>query len=316
MNNHSHPFRDYGHWIREKMNGRVQKIAVDAGFTCPNRDGKLSYGGCVFCDNRTFNPSYCHPQHSITQQINEGKEFFGRKYPDMKYLAYFQAFTNTYAPLDLLKKRYEEALECDDVVGIVIGTRPDCISAQILNYLEELSQHTFVIVEYGIESTNDHLLKWMNRGHNFECSKKAIEETAGRGIVTGGHVIIGLPGDDDDTLCRQAETLSSLPLHILKVHQLQVIKNTRLAQLYASQPFTLFTVDEYIETIGRYIQHLRPDIILERFVSQSPKDMLVAPHWGLKNHEFTDRLVNYLKKNGIYQGKALSAVSPTSVEEK
>ena len=296
-------YNDYGTWIRRQFPYRVQKISIDAGFTCPNRDGRSSTGGCIYCDNRTFNPSYCQRRHSVTQQLEEGKRFFAHKYPDMKYLAYFQAFTNTYAPLAQLKALYEEALQVDDIVGIVIGTRPDCVSDELLDYLAELNQHTFVLVEYGIESANNDTLLRINRGHTFQQSQNAIQRTHQRGLLTGAHIILGLPGEDARESLRQASIISSLPIDILKIHQMQIIRGTRLATEYEQQPFHIYTVDEYIQLIAEYIQHLRPNLILERFVSQSPKELLVAPHWGLKNYEFTNLLVNYLKQYKIFQGQ-------------
>ena len=296
-------YNDYGTWIRRQFPYRVQKISIDAGFTCPNRDGRISTGGCIYCDNRTFNPSYCQRRHSVTQQLEEGKRFFAHKYPDMKYLAYFQAFTNTYAPLSQLKALYEEALQVDDIVGIVIGTRPDCVSDELLDYLSELNQRTFVLVEYGIESANNDTLLRINRGHSFEQSQEAIQRTHQRGLLTGAHIILGLPGEDAAESLRQASIISSLPIDILKIHQMQIIRGTRLAEEFAANPFHIYTVDEYIKLIAEYIQRLRPDLILERFVSQSPKELLIAPHWGLKNYEFTNLLVNYLKQNKIYQGQ-------------
>lgn len=296
-------YNDYGAWMRRQFPFRVQKISIDAGFSCPNRDGHISHGGCTFCDNRTFNPSYCQPSKSITEQITEGKEFFRHKYPDMKYLAYFQAFSNTYATLDTLQRRYEEALSAEDVVGIVIGTRPDCVSDEILNYLESLNQQTFMIVEYGIESVSDDTLRLVNRGHNFECSRRAIIETHNRGILTGAHIILGLPGESAEDNVRQADIISALPIDILKLHQLQIIRGTQLAAEYERQPFNLYTADEYIDLCRRYIERLRPDMVLERFVSQSPKELLMAPKWGLKNYEFANRLVNYMKRMDSWQGK-------------
>ena len=296
-------YNDYGTWIRRQFPYRVQKISIDAGFTCPNRDGRISTGGCIYCDNRTFNPSYCQRRHSVTQQLEEGKRFFAHKYPDMKYLAYFQAFTNTYAPLSQLKALYEEALQVDDIVGIVIGTRPDCVSDELLDYLAELNQRTFVLVEYGIESANNDTLLRINRGHSFEQSQEAILHTHQRGLLTGAHIILGLPGEDAAESLRQASIISSLPIDILKIHQMQIIRGTRLAEEFAANPFHIYTVDEYIKLIAEYIQRLRPDLILERFVSQSPKELLIAPHWGLKNYEFTNLLVNHLKQNKIYQGQ-------------
>lgn len=296
-------YNDYGAWMRRQFPFRVQKISIDAGFSCPNRDGHISHGGCTFCDNRTFNPSYCQPSKSITEQITEGKEFFRHKYPNMKYLAYFQAFSNTYATLDTLQRRYEEALSAEDVVGIVIGTRPDCVSDEILNYLESLNQQTFMIVEYGIESVSDDTLRRVNRGHNLECSRRAIIETHNRGILTGAHIILGLPGESAEDNVRQADIISALPIDILKLHQLQIIRGTQLAAEYERQPFNLYTADEYIDLCRRYIERLRPDMVLERFVSQSPKELLVAPKWGLKNYEFANRFVNYMKRMDSWQGK-------------
>ena len=296
-------YNDYGTWIRSRFPFRVQKISVDAGFTCPNRDGRISTGGCIFCDNRTFNPSYCDKRQSIRQQLQEGKRFFSRKYPDMKYLAYFQAFTNTYAPLSELKSLYEEALEVEDIVGIVIGTRPDCMTDDLLDYLSEINRHTFLIVEYGIESANDTTLRHINRGHSFEQSRQTIERTSQRGILTGGHIILGLPGEDAEESIRQAPLISALKLDILKIHQMQIIRGTQLEKEYTEKPFHVYTIDEYIKLISNYIQYLRKDLVLERFVSQSPQELLIAPQWGLKNHEFTNLLQNYLKQHDIYQGQ-------------
>lgn len=290
-------YNDFGTWIRKRFpDFRVQKISIDAGFSCPNRDGRISSGGCTFCDNRTFNPSYCDRRKSITEQLEEGKAFFARKYPDMKYLAYFQAYTNTYDKVERLKRMYEEALAVEDVVGIVIGTRPDCMSDELLDYLEDLNRRTFLLVEYGIESANDDTLRRINRGHDFACSRDAVERTHARGILTGGHIIIGLPGEDAEESLRQASVISSLPLDILKIHQMQIIKGTLLAAEYEAHPFHVYTVEEYIDVIVKYISLLRKDLVLERFVSQSPKELLVAPKWGLKNYEFTNLLNNKLKE--------------------
>ena len=289
-------YHDFGTWIRNQLPFRVQKISIDAGFTCPNRDGRIGIGGCIFCDNKSFNPSYCSHKKSVTEQLEDGKRFFAKKYPDMKYLAYFQAYTNTYDVVDKLKQLYEEALKVEDVVGIVIGTRPDCVSSELLDYLEELNKRTFLIVEYGIESCNDDTLRYINRGHDFACIRKAVEETAKRGIYVGGHVIMGLPGEDASESLRQAPIISSLPLTMLKIHQMQIIKGTRLAKIYKERPFHLYTIEEYIDLITQYIGLLRSDLVLERFVTQSPPEMLIAPKWGLKNYEFTNLLNNRLRE--------------------
>lgn len=297
------PYNDFGAWLRSHFPYKVQKISVDAGFTCPNRDGRIGRGGCTFCDNNTFNPSYCNKNSSIREQLETGKKFFARKYPEMKYLAYFQAYTNTYAPLDTLKRMYEEALGTENVVGIVIGTRPDCVNKELLDYLGSLSQQVFVSVEYGIESTNDTTLKNINRGHSFDCTRRAISETAARGITVGGHVILGLPGEDMQESLRQASIISQTELDILKIHQLQIIRGTRLEREYCEHPFHLYTPEEYIGLLTEYIRRLRPNIVLDRFTSQSPADMLVAPRWGLKNHEFADRLANHMRAVGAHQGQ-------------
>ena len=295
-------YNDFGTWIRARFPFKVQKISIDAGFTCPNRDGRTGTGGCTYCDNRTFNPTYCDRRKTVSEQLEEGKAFFARKYPEMRYLAYFQAYTNTYAPVSSLATMYEEALCTENVVGIVIGTRPDCINEALLDYLKTLSRRTFVLIEYGIETANNTTVRRINRGHTFECTQRAIEMTHRRGILVGGHIILGLPGEDAAESIRQAPIISSLPLDILKIHQMQIIRGTVLAREYARKPFHIYNVDEYIQLIIDYIARLRKDLILERFVSQSPADLLIAPKWGLKNYEFTNRLVNRMKKIGAFQG--------------
>lgn len=299
-------YNDFAGFLAGEFPFKVQKISVNAGFTCPNRDGTKGFGGCTYCNNQTFNPAYCRDDRSVTMQLEEGKRFFARKYPQMKYLAYFQAYTNTYGELELLKRMYEEALAVEGVVGLVIGTRPDCMPDSLLDYLEEVNRRTFLLVEYGIESADDRTLERINRGHSFACTEDAVRRTAARGIRTGGHVILGLPGESREDLIKQAERLSELPLTTLKMHQLQLIRGTRMAHEYALHPeeFHLFSADEYIDLVIDYVEHLRPDLILERFVSQSPKELLIAPDWGLKNHEFTDRVKKRMKERDAWQGKA------------
>lgn len=298
----SMPYNDYGTWLRQRFPYKVQKISVDAGFTCPNRDGRLGTGGCIYCNNDSFNPSYCQREKSVKQQLVEGKEFFRRKYPEMRYMAYFQAFTNTYSTLDHLKSLYEEALDVEDVVGLVIGTRPDCIDDTLLDYLTQLARQTMVTLEYGIETANDDTLRLIRRGHDFQCVRDAVERTKGRGIVIGGHVILGLPGEDAEESVRQATIMSELGLDVLKIHQMQIIRGTRLAQMYAENPFHLYSPEEYSELIVRYLEHLSDDMVVERFASQSPKEMLIAPKWGLKNYELTNLIVNKMKREGRRQG--------------
>lgn len=298
-------YNEFGPWLKEKVGEKVQKISINAGFTCPNRDGRLGVGGCTYCNNQTFNPAYCRTERTVAEQLEEGKNFFARKYPEMKYLAYFQAYTNTYGEFEEIKAKYEEALSVDGVVGLVIGTRPDCMPDELLDYLEALNRRCFLIVEYGIESTYDKTLVRINRGHDFQCTRDAVERTASRGIITGGHMILGLPGETPEEIRAQAATISSLPLDTLKLHQLQLIKGTRMAEEYETSPqdFHLYSADEYVDLVIDFVELLRPDIVLERFVSQSPSSLLAVPGWGLKNYEFVEKVRRRMKERKTWQGR-------------
>ena len=311
MNAEHRPYYDFSTFLRQYFEGKVQKISVHAGFTCPNRDGAKGVGGCTYCNNQTFNPEYCDPKLSVTQQLEDGIRFFERKYPAMRYLAYFQAYTNTYGELEHLKKMYEEALAVDAVVGLVIGTRPDCMPDALLDYLQELNRRTFLMVEYGIESANDETLRRINRGHDFATAVEAVRRTHERGILTGGHLILGLPGEERDELLRQASLIASLPLDMLKLHQLQLIKGTRMAREYEEHPewFHLYKADEYIELAIDYIERIPQHVVIERFISQSPRTLLIAPDWGMKNHEFVDRLRRRMAERNTWQGKAIEQMN-------
>lgn len=298
-------YKSYGAWMKNRFGCKVQKISIDAGFSCPNRDGKIGRGGCVYCNNATFNPDYCTntagrvsqeerillTTENIKSQLEKGKEFFSRKYPEMKYIAYFQSYTNTYDDIEALKQMYEAALSVPDVVGISIATRPDCVSDELLDYLEELSHRTFLTMEYGVESLNDETLKIINRGHTSECSINIIRNTHARGIIVCAHLILGLPGESREEILRQEEIINSLPVDFLKLHQLQITKGTILEHRPdLIEQCTLYTPEEYIDLVVEYLSRLRSDIIIERFTSQSPAELLVAPRWGLKNYEFTNLL--------------------------
>lgn len=299
-------YNDLGGFLKDVFHGdKVQKVSINAGFTCPNRDGTKGWGGCTYCNNQTFSPDYCHTEKSVTEQLEDGVHFFSRKYPMMKYLAYFQAYTNTYDNEENLKRKYEEALSYPGVVGIVVGTRPDCMPDSLLEYFRELSDDTFVLIEYGVESTSDRTLKRINRGHTYADSVEAIRKTASAGIYTGAHLILGLPGESREQILGHATNISELPLTTLKLHQLQLIKNTRMAREYAENPedFHLYRVDEYIDLVVDFVEYLNPDFVLERFVSQSPKELLLAPDWGLKNYEFTDKANKRFEERDSWQGK-------------
>lgn len=302
-------YYDFGDFLREHFTEKVQKISINAGFTCPNRDGSKGTGGCTYCNNRTFNPDYCKPVLSITEQLEKGKEFFAGKYPGMKYLAYFQAYTNTYADINSLISMYGEALTVTDVVGIIIGTRPDCMPDELLEYLSGLSRRCFVLVEYGVETSNNATLGVINRGHTWEDTVDAVSRTAGMGVMCGIHIILGLPGEGREEILATADAVSSLPVRTIKLHQLQVIRGTRLASQIEKGEVSVmkWNVDDYIDICMAFIARLSPAIAIERFVSQSPDSLLVFPRWGLKNYEFTNLLNSRIKKAGIYQGCGIPA---------
>lgn len=296
-------YKEFGTWLQAELGCKAQKLSVDAGLTCPNRDGTLGRGGCTFCDNRTFNPAYCRQGGSITDQLEAGKRFFARKYPTMKYLAYFQSYSNSYGTLSHLKELYEEALRVPDVMGLVIGTRPDCMPDALLEYLEELNRRTFLLVEYGVESANEETLVRVNRGHTFAQARECIIRTAQRGIRVGVHMILGFPWETRSELIRQAQLIASLPITTLKLHQLQVIRGTQLAREYELHPWPLPTAEEYVDLVLEYISHLPSSLVLERFVSQSPPEYVIAPRWGLKNHEFSALVKKAIQKRSTQLGQ-------------
>lgn len=284
--------RDIGSWFRQQLGGRVQKLSVSSGVSCPNRDGSLGTGGCTFCLNQAFTPSYADPSLSITRQLEAGKQFFAKRAASkrVRYLAYFQSYSNTYAPLSELERIYEEALSVRDVAGLVIATRPDCITPALLDYLERLSRRTFLLIEYGIESANDDTLRRIHRGHTFKQSQQAVCLTAERGIRVGGHIILGFPWEDRPELMRQADLIAQLPLTTLKLHQLQIIRGTEMARQYEAAPWPMPTAQEYADLVAEYVGRLPQSLILDRFVSQSPPQMVIAPRWGIKSSEF-DKLI-------------------------
>ena len=299
-------YLDYSSYIKSTFGNRVQKISIDIGFSCPNRDGSKGFGGCTYCNNNTFNPDYCSPTKSIKQQLEEGIHWFSKKYTTQKYFAYFQAYTNTYSDLASLKKMYEEALSVDNVIGLVIGTRPDCISEEIIDYLSFLSKRYYISLEFGVESTLNKTLLNVNRCHTFEDTIAAYKLCENKGIHLGAHVIIGLPGESREELLNHAIEISKLLITTLKLHHLQIVKKSIMASQFKNNPekFQLFTAENYIEFISEFISLLRPDIIIERFVSEAPQELLIAPKWnGLKNFEIVDKIDKLLTKKNTWQGK-------------
>jgi len=298
-------YLNYNQVLKTEFSERVQKISINAGFTCPNRDGSKGTGGCTYCNNQTFSPEYCKSSKTISEQVEEGISFFHHKYKAQLYLAYFQSYTNTYDSIDKLKAIYEEALSYPNVVGLVVGTRPDCVSEELLDYFAELAGRYYIMIEYGIESTSDDTLKFINRGHDYACAVKAIQQTAGRNIRTGAHIILGLPGENKEAILSHADKLSQLPITVLKIHQLQIVRGTKMAEQYSEHPewFHIYSANEYIDLSIDFLERLNPDIAIERFVSQSPKELLIAPEWGLKNFEFTAKIVKQLMERNAWQGR-------------
>ncbi len=299
-------YNDFSSFIRERFNQRVQKVSINAGFTCPNKDGSKGVGGCTYCNNNTFNPDYCKPIKGIKQQIDEGIDFFSKKYKAQKYLAYFQAFTNTYAPLVDLKKMYEEALDHKDVVGLVIATRPDCINDEVLDYLEYLSAAGhFIKLEFGLESTKNETLEAINRCQTHEDAIDAFRRADGRGIHLGGHLILGLPGETKEDILEHAKKVSELPMNTLKIHHLQIVKHTMMAHQFKNTPemFVFMQLEEYINLVVDFIELLKPEIIIERFFSESPAKMLIYPKYGLKNFEVKHLVEQCLEERNTMQGR-------------
>ena len=287
------PYRSFSSFLSEHFPGeKVQKITLTAGFSCPTRDGSRGKGGCTYCNNKSFSPNYAAKQRSISEQLDEGIRFFSRKYPAMKYLAYFQSYTNTYGAVEDCIAKYEEALAHPGVVGLIIGTRPDCMPQPLLEYLSALARQRFVLIEYGVESTLDRSLERIQRGHSWAESVETIERTHRAGIMVGAHIILGLPGESHEELLSHADRLGALPLTTLKIHQLQIIKGTLMAGEYLRQPedFHLFTEEEYIALCVDFVRRLPRGLVIERFVSQSPPELLLAPRWGWKNFEFTAKI--------------------------
>lgn len=301
-------FYSYPSYFREIFGGRVQKVAVNAGFTCPNRDGTLGVGGCTFCNNNAFTPSYCMEGEEVAWQIEEGIEFHSRRYRRVdNFLAYFQSFSNTYGPLEKLKEVYDVALSFPEVIGIVVGTRPDCIDDQKLDYFKSLMERgKYVTIEYGVESCYDKTLEEINRGHNFATAVDAIKATAERGINVGAHFILGLPGESEQMLIDQIDWINELPLTTIKFHQLQIFKGTAMAKDYSKNPdrYKFWELDEYIDLFIEVTRRLRPDIVIERFASEAPPRFHAGPTWGrVRNHELIRMFEQRLEELNTFQGE-------------
>jgi len=303
---HKRRFNSYPEYFKGKFGSRVQKLTLNAGFTCPNRDGTKGEGGCTFCNNDAFNPSYCMPQKSITKQLEQGIAFHARRYRQSdKFLAYFQAFTNTYNDIEKLQVLYSEALAFPGVIGLVIGTRPDCISTELLDYLQDLSKEYYLIIEYGVESCYNDTLSRINRGHTFEDSVRAIDETAKREIRQGIHMIIGLPGESEMDILEEMKIISELPVNNIKFHQLQIVRNTLMATQYLDHPeeFMIFNLDEYLELMVRILERLNPGFVVERIAGEANPKYLLSPSWGIRYDQVVKKFEEKLAEKDTWQGR-------------
>ena len=308
-NNRTRRYQAFGPYMKDLFGQHVYKVNVDAGFTCPNRDGAVSIGGCIYCNNDSFRPTACTSASSVREQVEKGIPYLRSRYKAEKFIVYFQPYSNTYAPVDVLERLYREALDHPGVVGLAIGTRPDCVDEEKLALLESLAREHFILIEYGLQSVYDRSLKFINRGHDYACFKKTVAQTTGRGIRIGAHIILGFPTETRDQMLGMADELSVLPIEFLKIHQLQVVKDTALADLFSRQPFMTFSYEQYIETLADFLERLAPHVVLQRLFAAAPEEILIAPIWNKTRSEFLIDLDAYLEKRGIRQGSKFSGLS-------
>ena len=291
-------YKDYSEYIAEIFpDFKVQKLSVNTSRSCPNRDGTLGTGGCIYCNNRSFTPGYCFIGASVADQLQDGKRFFARKYPDMRYIAYFQSFSSTYG--DGLRQDLEEASSVDGVCGIAVGARPDCLGPDVIGILSEFSRRMPVFVEIGVESLHDETLRLINRGHDADTAKSAIRNCSEAGLHVGVHLIAGLPGETDEMILDTVRQICDLPVGSLKMHQLQVLKDTPLAAMTESGEVSVtgYSLEDYLNLCVRIVEAVPRLICIERFLAQAPPDMVLSPKWGIKNYEFTNALINRLSKS-------------------
>ncbi len=297
------PYNDYYNYLKSRFKAVTYKVSVDGGFTCPNIDGTVAEGGCTYCNNRSFVPKYLDRRKSITEQIGQGVDSQRMRYGAERFLAYFQAYSNTYAEVEKLEQCYAEALEHPEIDGLVLGTRADCLQEPVVALLESLSVRHYVAVEVGIESVYDTTLKRINRGHDFSAVTEAMSRLSGRGIHIGAHLIFGFPGENRAHWLNTAQVVSELPVDYLKLHQLQVLKGTVLAREYYDTPFRTFTFDDWVELVSDFLELLRSDIAIARMSGSAPPHMLIAPQWGRKKHpEVKQQVMNTLLARGTSQG--------------
>lgn len=299
----SRRYNAYVDHLRGKFGKRVQKVVVNAGFTCPNRDGKKGYGGCIYCNNNSFKPPYCEPEMSIAEQVEAGIAFLTRRYKVDQFMVYFQPYTNTYAPLQELQALYGQALDHPQVIGLAIGTRPDCVDPEKIEYLEQLAQDYYINIEYGLESPHNRTLQWIKRQHDFQSWVDAVKMTSGRGIEICSHIILGIPGESPQDMLQTAKIISNYPIDALKIHHLHVVQKTVLARKYRDAPFQLFSLSDYIDLVTEFLQHLRPDIRIQRLVGETQPRLLIGPQWGIRADAVQRRIEKKMAESNVWQGK-------------
>ncbi|MDD3146649.1 MAG: TIGR01212 family radical SAM protein [Candidatus Riflebacteria bacterium] len=298
-------FNSAGVFARKHFGGRVQKVAIDAGFSCPNRDGTNGSGGCIYCSNESFSPFYASAQLTITKQLAAGIEFYGRRYNTSRFFAYFQSFSGTHAPVDVLKARYLEALQMPGVEGLIIATRPDCLSSEVIALLSDFAARTYVRIELGVESFDDRVLRAINRCHDSDAVFAALASLKNAGIDTCIHLIAGLPEEAENSAEEAALAVSSSGAVLVKLHHLQIIARTRLASLYeaGSISFGLHTPDSYLDHVARFVSFLSPAVYIERLINRVPPAYLLAPRWGnITESAFQAMLTRKLADQGLFQG--------------
>jgi len=296
-------YNDLNTYFRNLFGCRVQKITIDAGFSCPNRNGKVSTGGCIYCNFHGSGTGAYAKGLSVTDQIIQGKTSLSKRYKAKKFIAYFQSFSNTYAPVDKLKRLYDEALSVDDVVGLSIGTRPDCINEPVLKLLQDYGKNYIVWIEYGLQSAHDSTLAFINRGHDLQCFKNAIHATQNRGIKMCVHVILGLPHENRNHMLETARTISDMGIDGIKIHLLYVIKGTKLDQLYKAGKYSCLKQQEYVDLVCDFLERIPKDMIIQRLTGDPHPEELVAPAWSLRKAETLARIREALEKRDSWQGK-------------
>lgn len=301
----------YNWHLRNRFGRRVQKVSIDAGFTCPNVDGTVAMGGCTFCDNRSFSPSRRIPRGSIRAQIDEGIRRLKLRYDCDRFLAYFQPATNTYAEVDRLRAVYDEALTHEKIVGMAVGTRPDCVPDDVLDLLSEFAHRTFLSVEYGIQTIHDRSLQWMNRGHLYDVFPEAIERSRGRGFEICAHVILGLPGESHADMMATADEMARLELDSIKIHNLYAVKNTPLAEQVERGEVQLIDRGTYVQTVVDFIERLPASIIVERVAGDAPRDYFVGPSWCLDKPAVLNAIRDEFERRDTWQAKRYSAGEAT-----